>query len=167
MSNDTRRLNGLTMSTIKSGLIKGSTSTYTTTVTTAGMINGKFVTTLAAQTNTATPTTDAATGAAFLPLSTNKATVIVMGQTAAGAIQMAQGSIESTEVGVTTTAGAFINAPQFPSLPDDFMVLGYLVARTAPSASAWTPGSSDWAATGVTCTQFVQCAVLPDRPVTS
>lgn len=162
-----RQLAGLTMGTIKSGLVKGTTSTYTTTVTTAGMINGKYVTGLTAQTNTATPTTDAVTGAAFRALGDNQATVLVMGQTAAGAIQMAQGSIEDTQVGVTTTAGAFIRAPQFPTLPDDFMVLGYNLIRTAPSASAWTPGTGEWAATGVTSSEFVQCGVLPDRPQTA
>ena len=162
-----RQLNGLTMSTIKSGLVKGTTSTYTTTVTTAGMINGKFVTTLGAQTNTATPTTDCVTGLPFRALGDNQATVLVIGTTAAGAIQMAQGSIEDTMVGVTTTAGAFIRAPQFPTLPDDFMVLGYNLVRTAPSASAWTPGTGEWAATGITASEFVQCAVLPDRPQTS
>lgn len=162
-----RNLHGLTMGTIKSGLIKGTTSSYTTTVTTAGMINGKYVTGLTAQTNTATPTTDCVTGTAFLPLSTNKATVLVIGQKADSTIQMAQGSIEDTQTGVTTTAGAFIRAPQFPSLPDDFMVLGYNLVRTAPSASAWTPGTGEWAATGVTATEFVQCGALPDRPVTA
>ena len=158
---------GTTMGTIKTGLVKGTTSTYTTTVTSAGMIGGKYVTGITAQTNTATPTTDAVTGAAFLPLSPNKATVIVIGQNAAGTIQMAQGSIVPTQVGVTTTAGDFILAPQFPALPDDFMVFGYNIVRTAPSASAWTPGTSSWSATGVTATEFVQCGVLPDRPVTS
>jgi hypothetical protein len=160
-------MRGLTMGTIKSGLVKGTGSSYTTTVTTAGMINGKYVTTLGAQTNTATPTVDATTGAAFVPLTDNKATVLVMGQTAAGAIAMCQGSIEDTEVGVTTTAGAFKNAPQFPNLPEDFMVLGYALVRTAPSADAWTPGTGEWAATGVTSSQFVQCGVLPNRPQTS
>ena len=155
------------MGTIKSGLIKGTGSSYTTTVTTAGMINGKYVTGLTAQTNTATPTTDAVTGAAFVALSDNKATVLVIGQKADSTIQMAQGSIEDTQVGVTTTAGDFIRAPQFPSLPDDFMVLGYALVRTAPSADAWTPGTGEWAATGVTTSQFVQCGVLPSRPQTS
>ena len=160
-------MRGLTMGTIKSGLVKGTGSSYTTTVTTAGMINGKYVTTLGAQTNTATPTVDASTGAAFVPLTDNKATVLVMGQTAAGAIAMCQGSIEDTEVGVTTTAGAFMKAPQFPTLPEDFMVLGYCLVRTAPSAVDWLPGTGEWAATGVTASQFVQCGVLPNRPQTS
>lgn len=158
---------GLTMGTIKTGLIKGTNKSYTTTVTSEGMINGKYVTGLTAQTNQALPTTDALTGAAFTALSDNQATVIVVGQNAAGTIQMCQGGIEATEVGITTTAGAFKLAPAFPNLPDDFMVFGYLLARTAPSASAWTPGTDNWAATGVTCSEFVQCGVLPDRPQTS
>ena len=161
---DNLNLRGLTMGTIKTGLIKGTTSTYTTTVSSAGMIDGKYVTAITAQTNTATPTTDASTGSAFRALGDNEATVIVIGQTLAGVIQMAQGQIVPTATGVTTTAGAFITAPDFPSLPDNFMVFGYALVRTAPSASAWTPGTGEWAATGVTTTEFVQCGVLPSRP---
>jgi hypothetical protein len=164
---DRLKMTGLTMGVIKSGLIKGTNKSYTTTVSTEGMINGKYVTALTAQTNTAVPTTDASTGAAFVALTDNQATVVVMGQTLAGAIAACQGSIEATEVGVTTTAGAFIRAPQFPTLPDDFMVLGYCLVRTAPSASGWTFGTDNWAATGVTTSEFVQCGVLPSRPVTS
>jgi len=166
MSN-ARQLNGLTMGTIKTGLTKGTTSTYTTTVTSAGMINGKYVTGLTAQTNTATPTTDARTGLAFPALTDNQATVLVIGQKADSTIQMCQGSIEATEVGVTTTAGAFKNVPQFPVLPDDFMVFGYLLVRTAPSASDFTAGTSSWTATGITASAVVECGVLPDRPQSS
>lgn len=166
MSN-ARRLHGMTMGTIKTGLVKGTTSTLTTTVTSAGMINGKYVSGVTALTNSAAPTTDAVTGAAFVAMGDNKATVLVVGQNAAGTVVMAQGSIEDTQVGVTTTAGDFIRAPQFPTLPDDFMVWGYNLVRTAPSASAYTPGTSEWAATGVTSSEFVQCGVLPDRPQTS
>lgn len=167
MSQNSRQTYGMTMGTIKTGLIKGTTSTLTTTVTSAGMINGKYVSGVTALTNSASPTTDATTGAAFVAMGDNKATVVVVGQNAAGTVKMAQGSIEDTLVGVTTTAGDFIRAPQFPSLPDDFMVWGYALVRTAPSASDFTPGTSAWAATGVTTTEFVQCGVLPDRPQTA
>ena len=162
-----RKLEGLTIGTIRTGLIRGTTSTYTTTVISAGMINGKYVTALAAQTNTATPTTDANTGAAFVPLTANQATVIVVGQTVAGVIQMAQGSIVPTVTGVTTTAGAFINAPQFPNVPDDFMPLGYLLVRTSPTGNAFTAGTTSWTASGITTTEFVQCGAFPDRPQTT
>lgn len=164
---DMRKIRGMTMGLVSPALVKGTTSTYTTTVTSAGIIDGKFVTPLTAKTNTATPTTDAATGLAFPALTDNQATVIVMGQNAAGAIQACQGGIEPTAVGVTTTAGEFLNAPQFPRLPDDFITFGYALVRTAPSASDWTFGTSSWTATGITATQFVNCAVLPSRPQTS
>ena len=42
-----------TINFVNAAMVAGTTSTYTTTVTTAGILNGKFVTTLAAQTNTA------------------------------------------------------------------------------------------------------------------
>lgn len=158
---------GLTMNLVSAGFVAGTTSTYTTTVTTAACINGKFVTTLAAQTNTASPTTDAATGAAFVALSPNKATVLVWGTNAAGAIKLCQGSIEDTDVGVTTTVGAFRSAPQFPNLPDDFVPMAYQLCRTAPSAATWTPGTSNWTASGVTCSVMQNVTVLPDRPQTA
>lgn len=164
---DQIKYRGATMGQISSGLTKGTTSTYTTTVTTAGMIGGKYVTGLTAQTNTATPTTDANTGLAFRTLTDNQATVLVIGQKADSTIQMCQGSIEATLTGVTTVAGGFINAPQFPTLPVDFMVLGYLLVRTAPSASDFIPGTSSWTATGITASAVVPCGLLPDRPQTS
>lgn len=164
---DNRNYRGLTIATVNPGLIKGSGLSYTTTVTSAGMINGKWVTALTAQTNQAVPTTDAVTSLAFPSLTDNQATVIVVGQNAAGEIRAAQGSIESTAVGVTTTAGAFIVAPQFPTLPANFIVFGYMLARTAPSAADWKFGTDTWAASGVTTTQFVQCATLPMRPQTT
>lgn len=158
---------GLTQNMVSAAFVLGTTSTYTTTVTTECVINGKFGTTLGAQTNTASPTTDAATGAAFVPLTPNKATVLVWGVNAAGAIKLCQGSIEDTDVGVTTTVGAFRNPPQFPLLPDDFCPIAYNLVRTAPSASTFTPGTSSWTASGVTCSTAKNISVLPDRPQTA
>jgi hypothetical protein len=166
MSNQ-RQIYGLTMNLVNAVVAKGTTSTYSTTTTTAGVINGKFVTTLAAQTNTATPTTDAITAAAFPALAPNKATVLVFGQNAAGTFLMAQGSIEDTQVGVTTTVGSFIRAPQFPTMPDDFMPLAYMLVRTAPSAASWVAGTGSWTASGVTASAVQNVAVLPDRPQTT
>lgn len=157
-------LAGLTLNFTNAGFVAGTTSTYTTTVTTAFCIDGKFGTTLGAQTNTATPTTDATTGAAFVALSTNKTCTLVFGTNLAGTSKMIQGPIIDTYAGVTTTVGAFREAPQFPALPDDFCPMAYTVVRTAPSASAWTPGSSNWTASGVSCTTFKNVATLPSRP---
>jgi hypothetical protein len=155
---------GETRNMVSAAFVLGTTSTYTTTVTTSAVFNGVFGTTLAAQTNTASPTTDATTGAAFVPLAANQATVLVWGVNAAGAIKLAQGSIVPTETGVTTTAGAFINAPQFPALPDDFAPIAYNLVRTSPTGSAFTAGTTSWTASGITCSTAKNISVLPDRP---
>lgn len=154
----------VTMNFVSAAMVAGTTSTYTTTVTTAGIINGKFVTTLGAQTNTASPTTDANTAVAFNALAPNQCCALVFGQTAAGVIQLVQGPIIPTNTGVTTTVGTFLRAPQFPDLPDNFMPLAYCIVRTAPSAAAWTPGTSSWTASGVSATTFQNVSVLPARP---
>lgn len=155
---------GLTQNMVSAAFVLGTTSTYTTTVTTEVVIGAKFGTTLGAQTNTASPTTDAATGAAFVPLAANQATVLVWGVNAAGAILLAQGSIVPTAVGVTTTAGAFINAPQFPGLPDTFCPIAYNLVRTSPTGSAFTAGTTSWTASGITCSTAQNISTLPDRP---
>jgi len=155
---------GITMSSVSAVLSLGTTSTYTTTVTTEAIINGKWGTTLGAQTNTATPTTDANTGVAFPPVPINNAVAIVFGITLAGAIAMVQGPITPTAVGVTSTAGAFINPPQFPPLPDNFCPLGYTLVRVAPSAAPFVAGTSSWTASGITSLAVVNIAALPDRP---
>lgn len=159
--NDYRR----TISHVKTGLIKGTTSTYTTTVASKCSIDGKWATDLATQTNTATPTTDARTSAAFVAQTDNTVSAYVFGVTLAGAIAVVQGPVTPTEVGVTTTAGAFISNPQFPALPDNFCPIGYLFVRTAPSASDFTFGTSNWDATGVTSSAVVEVdGTLPARP---
>ena len=152
----------LTINLSNSGLKAGTTSTYTTTATTAHVINGKFGTTLAAQTNTASPTADVNTGAAFKAMAANQACNYVWGVNAAGAIKVAQGPIVDTETGVTTTAGAFKMAPQFPPIPADFCPIGYCVIRTSPTGSAFTFGATEWAASGITAT-FANIATLPAR----
>ena len=164
MSQDTRGLKGLTLNHVSAALVAGTTSTYTTTVTTTCSINGKFSTTLGAQTNTASPTTDAGTGAAFNALSPNKACALVWGINQAGAIRLCQGPIVDTAIGVTTTVGAFLTGPDWPALPDDFCPIGYQLVRTAPSAAAMTPGTSSWTASGVTCSTIQNVSQLPDRP---
>ena len=162
---DNLNLRGMTFNHVNAGFVLGTTKSITTTATTVCSIGGVFATGLTALTNSATvPTTDAATGLAFPKLTDNQATVLVFGVNAAGAIQLCQGSIEPTAVGITTTAGAFINGPQFPALPDDFCPIAYGLVRTAPSAADWTAGTDNWTATGVTCSVFKNVAVLPARP---
>lgn len=165
--NAQRKLPSATMSFISPAMVKGTNKSYSTTVTTNGVINGKFATALTAQTNAAVPTTDYTTGANFVAQTDNTACCYVMGINAAGTIKACQGPIVKTQVGVTTTAGDFIDAPPFPAMPDDFLPLAYTIVRTAPSASDWTFGTDNWAATGVTTLEFVNVSVLPDRPQVS
>lgn len=153
----------LTLNLGNAGVAAGTTSTITTTAATNAAIRGSFTTTLAAAANQVSPTIDAQTGLAFRPLAPNQATALVVGVNAAGVLQLAQGSIESTLTGVTTTPGAFNVLPQFPTLPDDFVPLAYAEVRTAPSAATWTPGTSAWAASGVVTT-FRNVTTLPARP---
>lgn len=155
---------GMTINLVSAAFVLGTTSTYTTTVTTECVINGKFGTTLGAQTNTASPTTDATTGAAFVPLVANQAICLVWGVNLAGTIKLAQGLAVPTVVGVTTTAGAFIMPPPFPALPDDFCPIAYGFVRTSPTGNAFTTGTTNWTASGITASTFVNIAVLPDRP---
>lgn len=158
---------GGTMNLANAGFVAGTTSTYTTTVTTVGFINGKWITTLGAQTNTASPTTDAATGLAFVALQPNQCCTLVWGTNLAGTIKLVQGPILGTLTGVTTTVGALLNEPQFPALPDDFCQMAYTIVRTAPSAAAWVPGTGSWTASGVSASTFANIAVLPNRPQAS
>lgn len=159
---------GITINlTPATGLVAGATSTYTTTASTNAVINGKPTTVLTAQTAQPTPTTDASTGLAFNALAPNQCCSLVFGINAAGAIKMSQGPIIPTNIGVTTTVGSLILDPQFPGLPADFCPLGYCVARTAPSAAAWIPGTGSWTASGVSASTFQTVAQLPSRPQSS
>lgn len=163
MLENARRLAGTTISHVKAALIAGTTSSYTTSAVTKCCIGGKWATDLAAQTNTASPTTDVITGTTFVPVGVNQGSVFVWGVNAAGAIKVCQGQLVNTQPGVTTTAGSFNEIPYMPVLPDDFCPIAYTVVRVAPSGSAWTFGSSNWTATGVT-TAFVDIIAIPDRP---
>jgi hypothetical protein len=158
---------GITINLGSAAAVAGTTSSFTSTVTTQTVINGKFATTLGAQTNAASPTTDANTGLAFNALQPNQTCALVYGQNAAGALKLVQGPIIATLAGVTTTVGALINDPQFPTLPNDFCPLAYTIVRTAPSAAAWIPGTGSWTASGVSASTFANVAQLPSRPQAS
>lgn len=140
------------------GLIAGTTSSYTTTVAVAGIINGEHATELAAQTNTATPTTDA-NGAAFTALAASEASVFVFGIIAAGTIAVMQGEV----VAMDADTNEPLYNPEFPGIPDTMLPFGFGVIKNGSTGSAWTFGASNWTATGVVDT-FTDVGVLPARP---
>ncbi len=151
--------NGGTMCFAKVGLIAGTTTTYTTTVATDFIINGKFGTQFGTKTNQATPTTDHRTGESFPVVAINKGVAIVFGVIAAGTVVAVQGAIEALD----PTGGEFIVAPDFPSIPATMAPIGYVIVQNGSTGSDWTLGSSSWGATGITDT-FVNVGLMPDRP---
>jgi hypothetical protein len=154
-----------TLNLVSVAAVAGTTSTFTSTVTSNTVIRGLFVTTqLTAQTNAATPTTDWSTKLPFIPLTPNQCCAIVFGVDHLGTLRMSQGRPIACGIGVTTTVGSFLQAPQFPDLDNDFCPLAYTIVRTAPSAATWTPGAGSWTASGVSATTFQNVAMLPDRP---
>jgi hypothetical protein len=153
----------LTLCTSKATLATGtSVTTYSTTGSTLYCIKGKAYTTSAAST-AATPTTDGTTGAAFVALAASQGCIYVWcydgsSTTAATAIKVCQGAIVALDA-----SGAFISAPQFPTIPDTLCPFGYSVMKLGSTGSAWTFGTSNWNATGMTVTHQ-DVMTLPGRP---
>lgn len=172
----------VTMNFTKATLAAGTTTTINTTGTTTFAIRGKFYTKTVIS-NGATPTTDYATGAAFLPipipatapnLAAGYGSVYTVGFDSGGNIRVIQGTVVPLD-----GSGAFINAPQFgalgsygsgnaASVNNDFCAIGYIVVKLGATAVAtWTFGTNNLSSvTGVTYT-FVDVATLPDRPQVS
>lgn len=144
--------------TTKAGFAAGTTTTTTTANTTIYSLAGKAYSAAAAS-NAATPTTDALTGAAFVGVAANKGSIFAFCRDAAGNIKVVQGDVKSLDV-----SGNFIDAPQFPIIPDTLACYAYLVIKCGSTASTWTMGSSNMSgATGVTYA-FVDVLTLPVRP---
>jgi hypothetical protein len=157
----------------------GTTTTITTTNTSTFAIRGKMFT-AGPLTNQATPTTDFATGIAFLPipipatapnLAVGYGSVYAIGFDKGGTLRVIQGTVVATDL-----TPSFIVAPQFGGLgpqgsgstDNDFCAIGYLVVKLGSTAVAtWTFGTNNLSGvTGVTYT-FVDVATLPDRPQVS
>jgi hypothetical protein len=142
-------------------LAAGSTSTLSNTGTTTYGILGKAYT-KAAMSNATTPTTDAATGLAFLPVPANYGSIFMIGFNAAAALKCVQGTVVPLN-----NLGAFINAPNWGAVPNDFCPVGYVVIKagaTASSAPGWLFGTNDMASvTGITYT-FGNLIGITGRP---
>lgn len=145
-----------------SGLLTatGAETVHDTTVTINYVINGKIATKTAI-TDGATPTTDYATGAAFVAMTASQGCVVVWGLISGGTVKCVQGPIYSLDA-----SGNFLVAPQFPAIPDDMVPFAYQVLKAGSTAGTITFGSSNWNATGFT-NAIVNVAVLPARPQVS
>lgn len=166
----------VTMCLSKVALAAGTTTTISTTGTTIYSIRGKAYS-KAAITNGATPTTDYATGNAFLPipipntapnLALGYGSVFMVGLDHSGNIKVIQGQVAPLDVN-----GNFITAPQFGafgpsgsgSTDNDFCPIGYIVVKLGSTAVAtWTFGTNNLSSvTGVTYA-FQDVVGWPDRP---
>lgn len=143
----------------KAGLSAGTTTTITTTATVVYAIGG-IAYSKGAITNGATPTTDAVTGAAFLPVSANQGCTFLFGLDASGNVKVSQGGLQALDA-----TGNFIVSPAVPTLPDGVTAFGYLVFKGGATLSGtWTFGSSNLSGvTGVTFS-FKDLITLPGRP---
>ena len=159
---------GATRNYTKLALVAGTTTTLTTTVVGQYAINGKIFQ-RTALTNQASPTTDIATGRAFVPLPIPvagsvfpKQCVLVVGLDVSGNPQIAQGPLVNTQDVVNGIA-----AMPWPTLPETICPIGYVTVVSAAAGTqvaAWTPGSNNWAGvTGITCT-FTDLSDLPGSP---
>jgi hypothetical protein len=153
---------GLTACMCKVTLAAGTTTTLSNTGSVTMAVNGKMYVN-SALSNTATPTTDYGTGATFLPVKTNKGSVFVVGMLAAGTLKVIQGEVTDLD----PAGGTFVNAPEFPMLPDDVCPIGYIIVKAGATASSagWYFGVGNLATptTGITLT-FVDVCTLPNRP---
>lgn len=149
----------LTQCASYAGLTAGTTSTYTT----ANAVNyaiGGIAYTKAAVTNGATPTADATTGAAFVPVTAGYGCAFVVGFDSAGAIKVSQGGLQALDA-----TGQFINAPQFPAIPDTVCPVGYLIFKGGSTlVGGWTFGSSNLSAVTGATYSFKNLFTLPGRP---
>ena len=158
-------LRGLTAAFSVAGLAAGTTTTLSTANTVQYSIGGKAYAKTAI-TNGATPTTDSATGAAFLGIKANKGGVFVICLDSSGNLKAVQGEITDLD-----SAGNFVVAPEFPAnIPDTLCPIGYYIIKAGSTANAttgWILGSSNSASvTGITYT-LVDINVLPARPQVS
>jgi hypothetical protein len=143
-----------------SGLAAGTTSTTTFLATTYRI--GEKTYTKAAGTNTTTPTTDAVTGVAFLPVNIGQACLFMFGFNAAGTFQCIQGP----RVSLNDYLGKLTALP-LPNLPETFCAIGYEIIQVGPTGSAWTMGTNNQSGvTGVTYT-FVPTCFPPSQPVSA
>ncbi len=163
----------VTMCFTKATLAAGTTTTFNTTGATIFSVRSKFYTKNAAA-NQATPTTDITDGLPFTPLAF-PASATVGGQGSVfvfcfrGVVGappvafVAQGTVEQLDVN-----GNFINAPQFPVIPDGYCPFGYVVVTLGPTAVAnWTFGTNNLSGVTGVSYFFQDITNLPDRPQTS
>lgn len=161
-TNATNGLAGGNIALGKATLAAGTTTTISTTGTLPFSIQGR-VYSRTALTNSATPTTDINTGAAFTGLTANKACIFLFALDSTSAVRVAQGPI----VALSAVTGG-LSAVQFPELDDDHTPFGYLYAQAGSTLSGtWTFGSSNLSGVSGMTYSFRDLCLVPGQPITA
>jgi hypothetical protein len=138
----------------------GAEALYDTTVTIQYAINGK-IDALAAITDGTAITVDA-NGDAFTALAASQGCTFVWGVELGGTVLVVMQS-EVRDLDADTDDFKSGDLPQFPVIPDTMCPIAYQVVKNGSTGSAWTFGTSNWNATGIT-DLIVNVSTLPDRP---
>ena len=138
----------------------GADTNYDTANAFAYSINGKIYSKSSVSSGT-TPTTDY-NGDSYTALAADQAACFLWMVNASGTVGIAQGPVVDID-GTTDDFKDDGGRPEFPPVPDGWVPFAYQLVQTAGTSSAWTFGTSNWNATGVT-DAIVDISVLPDRP---
>lgn len=155
----------------------GAVTTYSTTGTMVYNIKGKAYTKTAV-TNGTTPTTDIATGAAFVGIkggasvanAPGQGTVFIWMINAAGTVAVAQkvispGFPQAYPLDMQANFAQPFGKPDWPAIPEGyvpFAVMTVKAGNTAAAGNGWVFGTNNWNATGITVS-VQDIGTLPDR----
>jgi len=136
-------------------------ATLATTNATVATVNGAFATALASGAGKALSLVgaDGVTAKAAVPLPIGQCCAIVNCVNAAGQMKNIQGPLQSLDA-----SGVLVNPIAFPKVPDNLVPFSYLTVRAGATSSGFTPGVTNWDATGITTT-VTNISALPSRPV--
>lgn len=156
-------IEGLTM-TFNSGALAldAGAATYSTTAAIAHCIRGQHYS-KGTVTNGTFPTTDILTGAAFVALAADKATSLLWGLDEDQAVVVAQGNIIDVDPDTDLLDGQGHLIPKLDSKL--YCPFALTLHQRDGTGSLWTPGTSDWDATGLTDAIY-NLATMLDRPPT-
>lgn len=139
----------------------GAETVHDSTVLLNFCINGKAYTKSGTNADQVTPTSDHVTGATFTALTASEGCVMVWCYNASGTVKVVQ-----SEINTLDAAGLFVDACEFPVLPDDIVPFAYMVCKAGSTAGTVAFGTSNWNATGFT-NAIVNIMTLPNRPQVS
>ena len=170
-------LNGITACFGNTGVTMGTTTTVTITTAKDFAIRGKVYTATAASNAAVTSFLDPNTGVAPKGVGPGYGCIMVACLVSTGTIatmRFVQSEIVPLQANSAQyTAGAFLDAPEFPAIPNTLCPIGYFVVKVATDYTAGgthifgttsvATGAMNSAATAYAITA-TSVATLPDRP---